>query len=311
MLRNNMVLKIISLLIAIFLWVYVMGEVDPTATQTIRDIPVSLLNEDWLEDNELAIKGSRDFTVDIIVEGSRAELNRMDRSEITAEADLFGYAKGRNRVPVQVEVPSDLTLREITTPNINVTLEDLISKEEKITVTFSGETASGSEPGGIVSSPAEIEVRGGRSAVSSVEAVEARIRAAELSDELQTFTVTPIAVDKDGAQVSNVILSAETVEVQGMLYYTKTLKIQGKDIRLQELENGLEASVRTANVSAQVTGSKEAVDAVSAEDLRLSANLRRRGTGTYTVSLKVTGGEQLENIDLTPEKVEVEIRTSD
>ena len=30
MLRNNMVLKIISLLIAIFLWVYVMGEVDPT-----------------------------------------------------------------------------------------------------------------------------------------------------------------------------------------------------------------------------------------------------------------------------------------
>ena len=55
MLRNNMVLKIISLLIAIFLWVYVMGEVDPTATQTIRDIPVSLLNEDWLEDNELAI----------------------------------------------------------------------------------------------------------------------------------------------------------------------------------------------------------------------------------------------------------------
>ena len=217
MLRNNMVLKIISLLIAIFLWVYVMGEVDPTATQTIRDIPVSLLNEDWLEDNELAIKGSRDFTVDIIVEGSRAELNRMDRSEITAEADLFGYAKGRNRVPVQVEVPSDLTLREITTPNINVTLEDLISKEEKITVTFSGETASGSEPGGIVSSPAEIEVRGGRSAVSSVEAVEARIRAAELSDELQTFTVTPIAVDKDGAQVSNVILSAETVEVQGML----------------------------------------------------------------------------------------------
>ena len=299
-----MVLKIISLLIAIFLWVYVMGEVDPTATQTIRDIPVSLLNEDWLEDNELAIKGSRDFTVDIIVEGSRAELNRMDRSEITAEADLFGYAKGRNRVPVQVEVPSDLTLREITTPNINVTLEDLISKEEKITVTFSGETASGSEPGGIVSSPAEIEVRGGRSAVSSVEAVE-------LSDELQTFTVTPIAVDKDGAQVSNVILSAETVEVQGMLYYTKTLKIQGKDIRLQGLENGLEASVRTANVSAQVTGSKEAVDAVSAEDLRLSANLRRRGTGTHTVSLKVTGGEQLENIDLTPEKVEVEIRTSD
>ena len=139
----------------------------------------------------------------------------MDRSEITAEADLFGYAKGRNRIPVQVEVPSDLTLREITTPNINVTLEDLISKEEKITVTFSGETASGSEPEG--SSPVRRRLRygGGRSAVSSVEAVEARIRASELSDELQTFTVTPIAVDKDGAQVSNVILSAETVEVQG------------------------------------------------------------------------------------------------
>ena len=311
MLKNNTVLKILSLLIAIFLWVYVMGEVDPTTTQTIRDIPVKILNEEWLEENKLAVKGSQDFSVDVIVEGSRAELNRMDHSEITAEVDLFGFTKGRNQVPVHVEVPDDVTLKEIKNSKISITLEDLVSTDKDVTVTFSGETEAGTDPGEIVSSPAQIEVTGGKSAVNSVAAVEADIRASELTDELQTFTVKPIAVDRDGAQVANVTLSAETVDVQGVLHYTKTLEISGKKVNLKGLGEELSASVRTAKISLKVTGRKEAVEAIRAGDLRLSASLRGLSVGTHTVPLKIEGGGDLAEIKAVPEKVEIEIETSD
>jgi hypothetical protein len=48
MLKSNTANKIISVIIAILLWTYVIGMVDPTKTTTIRDVPVQLLNEDSL-----------------------------------------------------------------------------------------------------------------------------------------------------------------------------------------------------------------------------------------------------------------------
>lgn len=230
MLRNKTVLKILSLLIAVFLWFYVMGEVNPTITQTIENIPVELLNENTLEQRELAIQGGSSFAVDIIVEGRRAELNSLDKDELKATADLFGYEAGENYVPVQVEVPENIKLKEIKTPKIEVTLEELISVYKNISVSFSGDTASGTEPGNISVSPKEIEVKGAKSAVNSVEAVQAEISSSEITDELKTFNAVPTAVDRKGEPVYDVTLSAETVEVQAVLYDTKTvpLKIEVK-----------------------------------------------------------------------------------
>ena len=43
MLENKNVLKIISLIIAILLWVYVMGEVNPDTKEKISDIEVTFV----------------------------------------------------------------------------------------------------------------------------------------------------------------------------------------------------------------------------------------------------------------------------
>ena len=183
--RNNTVLKILSLLIAIVLWMYVMGEVNPTITRTIENIPVELLNKNTLEQRELAIKNPAGFTADIIVEGKRADINSLEREKIKATADLFGYEEGENYVPVQLEVPDNIKLREIKTPKIQVTLEKLTSVYKAVTVDFTGRTEDGTQPGNVEVSPAEVEVKGGKSAVDAVERVEARVAAEEIGNELR------------------------------------------------------------------------------------------------------------------------------
>ena len=44
MLKNKTVLKIVSLVIAIFLWIYVMGEVDPETKVKVYGIEVNYIN---------------------------------------------------------------------------------------------------------------------------------------------------------------------------------------------------------------------------------------------------------------------------
>lgn len=226
MLKNNTVRKILSLLIAIFLWVYVMGEVNPTITKTISNIPVELLNENTLEQRGLAVQESSEFAVSIEVKGKRADLNSLEKSEITATADLFGYKEGENEVPVTVEVPDNITLEAIKTPNIKVTLEELVSVYKEITVDFAGKTESGTEPGNVTVSPDEIEVKGAKSAVDIVKNVKAEVDASKITDEERTFNVEPKAVDKNGDIVSGVTLSAKTVQVQAVLCYTKTVPLK-------------------------------------------------------------------------------------
>lgn len=61
MLENKNVLKIISLIIAILLWVYVMGEVNPDTKEKISDIEVTFVNTETLADEGLAVVHEQDL----------------------------------------------------------------------------------------------------------------------------------------------------------------------------------------------------------------------------------------------------------
>ena len=54
MLENKNVLKVLSLLLAIVLWAFVLGEVNPTVKKTITNIPVEFTNVEQLESIRLA-----------------------------------------------------------------------------------------------------------------------------------------------------------------------------------------------------------------------------------------------------------------
>lgn len=283
MLKNNTVLKILSLVIAVFLWFYVMGEVNPTTAQTIENIPVELLNQNTLAQRDLAIQGGDSFAVDVVVEGKRADLNKLDKSKIKATADIFGYEKGENYVPVLVEVPDNVTIKQVKTPKIQVTLEELISVYKKISVKFTGKTASNTEPGNVSVSPNEIEVKGAKSIVNSVDTVQAEVDASEITAELKTFTATPTAIGGNGEPIYGVSLSAETVDVQAALYYTKTvpLKVEVKG----RVPDAYEMTDITVPDKITIRGPKDTVDtitSVTAEPVDIS-----KVTASTTLPVKV------------------------
>ena len=94
MFNNNKVNMIISLLCAIALWFYVVGQVDPKTEKKISDVPIEFINEDSLTDNGLAVSAMDFDTATVTLEGNRADLNRIDKDNIRITADLICVACG-------------------------------------------------------------------------------------------------------------------------------------------------------------------------------------------------------------------------
>ena len=72
MLKNRNVRLIFSLIIAICLWLYVMGNVDPVITNHFGSVPVTLTNESELD--ELGLKATLDSPkeVSVTLKGKRS-----------------------------------------------------------------------------------------------------------------------------------------------------------------------------------------------------------------------------------------------
>lgn len=237
-----------------------MGSVNPMTTQTIENIPVELLNQDTLQERGLAVRSGMGFSVDVIVEGNRSILHELDKDKVKVTVDVFGYEEGQNSVPVQVEVPDNVRLKEVKTPRIDITVDELISAYKKVDVKFVGRSSFGTEPGVVATSPAEIEVKGAKTLVNSVKTVQARLNAAEISDDPKSFRAKLQALNQNGEQIYDVTLSAETVGVEAALYYTKTVTLEVKTAG--DLPKGYELEEISAPKEIKISGMKDDLDSV-------------------------------------------------
>ncbi len=53
--QNNLSLKIVSVIIAIILWLYAVSELNPETTISVTDVPVIIENEDVLNKKQLSV----------------------------------------------------------------------------------------------------------------------------------------------------------------------------------------------------------------------------------------------------------------
>ena len=74
--KNKIISILLSLVIAVCLWIYVVSTVTPDDNQWIYNIPVTFVNEDGLfSDRNLTLAGGRDTTVSLRFNGSRQDLS--------------------------------------------------------------------------------------------------------------------------------------------------------------------------------------------------------------------------------------------
>lgn len=241
MLNSNTFLKILSVIIAIVMWIYVIEATNPMKPQTFSDVPVQLLNEESLAARGLALSGEAYYTVDVKVEAKRADLSKITSGDIIANADLFGYSMGKNYIPVTVTAPDGIKIIGVDPIKINVVIEELVEVAKPIQVTFVGAFEENIEAGQVTTRPEEILVSGAKSEVSAVSYVKAEVNTSKLTAEGSTVQAKAVAVNSSGDVVQNVRLSSSYIEVSARLSQVKevplSVEITGAVAPIYEVTN--------------------------------------------------------------------------
>lgn len=261
MLNSNNFYKVISVVVALVLWVYVIQVENPTTSKTINDVQVQLLNEDTLNSKGLALSGESNYTVDVKIKGKRADLAKITSGEIIANADLYGYSIGKNYIPVTIVAPDGITVLNADPTKMTVVIEELIGVAKPIKINFAGQLKDGIEAGQIITMPTEIQVTGAKSEVSAVAYIKADVNTSKLTTEGSTIQAKAVAVNSAGDVVGNVRLSSSYIDVSAKLCDVKEVPLKVETIG--EVAPIYEMTNLDVPSSVKIKGTREALTAVT------------------------------------------------
>ncbi len=106
MFRNRKTLMILSLLIAIALWMFVMDQVDPKTELTVTDVKVEMHGTDVVENMGLTATLVKPKIVNVELQGKRSQVNKAKKKGLTAYIDVSTCDYGENEAEIRVELPS-------------------------------------------------------------------------------------------------------------------------------------------------------------------------------------------------------------
>lgn len=176
---DNLFLKILSVLLAIVLWLTIVNINDAKATQEYK-LEVHLLNTEVITENGKVFR-VEDGTnwVKVTVRERQSVLRGLKESDFVLTADMEKNLKYDRLVGINVEcknrninVNEDVTLDR---SNVNVSIEDSATEQFQIIVTDIGKANDGLMVGSMVPEQTIIKISGPVSIVERIERVEAQV----------------------------------------------------------------------------------------------------------------------------------------
>lgn len=225
MIRNKNVLRLLSVVLALFLWFYVVAVENPYSERKITKIPIQFVNHEELESRGLAIDYSDVQTMDVVISGSRSDVMKVRADEITATVDLTGYEKGKNYANITIKVPSKVELVDQRIQVIPITVEKLQTAKKKVNIQFTGTASKEKEAKLFTQDIEQVKVSGAQSQVAKVSKVFADLDVSKLTDNSKKYSLKIYAADAKGKEITGVELSHTKVGVQAGLYSIKSVPL--------------------------------------------------------------------------------------
>lgn len=256
-LKNNSKIKIISLLSAMVLWMYVMAIVDPEETKLFENIPVTITNKNELNERDLVIYPEQDLTTNIYVTGKLSNLKKVTKDDINVYGQINNPLEGNNEIYLKVSTSQRVNY-DFKNPVMIVTLEKIISEDKSIKVDITGSGKNNVDNIMLQDNIDKVSVSGPRSLVNKVKRVVGTVKVnGELNDFSQSIKLEP--VDANGKVVEGIELEKDSVNVNITLLTQKTVPITLK------LSDNSESSVNYTMSQNTVTikGKKDIVDSIN------------------------------------------------
>ena len=148
--KNKAIAFLLSLLVALGMWLYVVTYISPESEAMFYNIPVVFEGETVLStERNLMVTGISTTTVNMKISGNRSDLNKLNSSNIIVKVDMSKiYDPGETQLSYSYSFPGDVSLSAVTVENkfpstIAVTTDIKQTKEVPVKVIYSGSAPEG------------------------------------------------------------------------------------------------------------------------------------------------------------------------
>lgn len=251
--------KLLSLLFAIMLWLVVIDLENPELEKNIDNIPVILLNEAEVSQNGLIILDREDYYIDVKVKGRRNEVAAIKSSDVRITADLRGFDKGVNSIPLNKRIYSEnVVITDLSQSEIKVVLDQIVEITKPVSIEVEGKLPVGYSKDNILISPEEVLVKGPESIVNRVSKLMGVLSIGGVDSSISK-EIPLKAVDNNLKDVSGVTLGKEYVSAELSIYKLKKVPVVYKTV------GELDKDYRLVNVElltqfVTIKGEKDVID---------------------------------------------------
>jgi YbbR domain-containing protein len=292
-------LKLLSLGLAVLLWMVVAGE--ETVERGLR-VPLELVQFPA----GLELQGEPPALVDVRVRGASSTLSRVGPGDIVAVLDLRGARPGRRLFqlsPEQVRTPFDVQVVQVSPASVAMVFENSASQQVPISPSIEGTPAPGYVVGKVTVEPKTVEVTGPESAVNqATEAVTEAVSVAGARDRV-TESVTVGLIDP-ALRLKNPRQATVRVDV---LPGPRERTLRDQPVRFRNIGLNLSAQAAPSTVEVVLRGSREGLSRVEPGDVSAFVDLLGLGPGDYPLEVRVDASADAFVARIEPGAVRVRI----
>ena len=230
---------LLSVLVAVSFWIYVdeFGQNGSARLieQEIKGIPVEYTNSETLADRGLMlIENGTSTTVDILLEGTRRQVTKIDRDEVRVTANLSTItAPGVQSILLNFELGeqsddfSDVAIKRKSISRANVNVTELASKTVEIRCELVGNVADGYSAGQVKLSHEAIEVRGQLMDIDPVSYAKITLNIGKDAEETVSQSIACKFYDENDRllETDKILPVVERIQAELPVYVTKEVRL--------------------------------------------------------------------------------------
>jgi YbbR domain-containing protein len=282
MVTENLGVKLIAVVVAVFIWFNASGQQE---VARVRTIPLVVEN---LSDS-LTITGPVPSQVEISVRGTKRALLTMGFKRVQMTLDLTGALPGRQRITLtsnHIRLPGGIDRRQVmvmSPANVDLEIERLVTKRVEITLATTGAVPDNFVlmGGALELTPSWTTIRGAQSSVARLESVTTE--ALDLS-RIRSSIDRELGLDYDRSlfvcNPDRVVVSAVVAErgQRVLANVPPTVLVDSDDYV---------ARVFPGTVSLTLEGAAPVLDTLSSGDISVLLNLSGRTPDRYRLAPEV------------------------
>lgn len=267
---NNWGLKIVSLIVAIFLWLFVTNYQDPETVLTVNNVPVKLLHTEAVKsEGKIYIVLDDSDTIPVVtINAPRSIVDKLEADNVIATADLEDMNPDYT-VPITIttnKYSDSITNISGSIRSVALSVEDEARAIFPIETSVAGSAADGYQMGQVALDQNQVRVTGPKSEVERVKSAGVIVDISG-SDRTVSTNAEIHLYDEDGRDID--IDKNLTLNIDKVMVRVEVLPLKVVPIKIAVSGNPVEGYRMTGETSVEpgqvmVAGKKSTLEALSA-----------------------------------------------